>query len=104
MRSPELATGDIILLFLTFPFDFKTNLPIDVGWAVCLDYTPQDVLRHADPPGLADFVLPGYSVVPGLVNCCLRKPVSNALPEGMAVSDAMFLSLAALRLIAPLGI
>jgi hypothetical protein len=74
------------------------------GPAAYIDYTPQHVLRHADPPGLADFVLPGYSVVPALVNCCLRKPVSNALPEGMAVSDAMFLSLAAMRLIAPLGI
>jgi hypothetical protein len=104
MRPSEFAPGDVILLFLTFPFDFKTNLPINMGGAVCLDYTPQDVLRYADPPGLADFVLPGYSVVPGLVNCCLRKPGSNALPAGMAVSDGMFLSLAALRLIAPLGI
>ena len=82
MRSSELASSDVILLFLAFPFDFKTNLPINMGAAVCLDYTPQDVLRHADPPGLADFVLPGYSVVPDWsIAACENLSLMHCLKE-----------------------
>lgn len=103
MPIPPIAPGDTILLFLTFPFDFRADLPIRAGPAVCLDCTPHDALRCARP-GLADFVLPGYNLVSGLVNCCLRKPVSVALPEGTTPSDVLFLSMAALRLTAPIGI
>lgn len=105
MPIPPITPGDIFLLFYSFPFDFGTDLPIGIGPTVFLDSTPQQILDEADPPALADFVLPGYNLPgTGLVQCCLRKPVSIMPPEGISASNAIFWSVAALRLVAPLGI
>lgn len=105
MPAPPITPGDIFLLFYSFPFDFGADLPIGIGPAVFLDSTPQQILDEADPPALADFVLPGYNLPgTGLVQCCLRKPVSIMPPEGITASTAIFWSVAALRLVAPLGI
>jgi hypothetical protein len=105
MATDPITPGDIITLFYTFPFDFEAELPIRIGPAVFLDSTPQQILDKADPSALADFVLPGYNLPgTGLVQCCLRKPVSITPPEGITALNAMFWSVAALRLVAPLGI
>ena len=105
MPTPPITPGDIFLLFYSFPFDFGTELPMDIGPAVVLDRTPQQILDEADPPTLADFVLPGYNLPGiGLVQCCLRKPASVMPPGEMTAANAIFSSLAALRLVAPLGI
>jgi len=105
LEAPPITAGDIYLLFYSFPFDFGAGLPIGIGPAVFLDSTPQEILDEADPPALADFVLPGYNLPgTGLVQCCLRKPVSSALPNGMTAANALFLSIAAIRLAAPFGI
>jgi hypothetical protein len=105
MPAPPITPGDIFLLFYSFPFDFGADLPIGIGPAVFLDSTPPQILDEANPAGLADFVLPGYSLPGiGLVQCCLRKPVSMMVPGGMTAPNALFSSLAALRLVAPLGI
>lgn len=100
-QAPPRSHGDTFLLFHTFPYDFETDLPINAGPAVYLDKTPQDVLDSADPRGLADYVYPGYSFIGGLVQCCLRKPVSLELPPNMKIQEALFLSVAAFRLAAP---
>jgi hypothetical protein len=101
----SVASGDILLLFYSFPFDFETDLLLSVGPSVFLDSTPQEILDEADPSALADFVLPGYNLPgTGLVHCCLRKPVSVTLPEGTTALNAIFWSVTALRLVAPLGI
>ena len=104
MPIPSRTPGDTFLLFGHFEFDFAPDLPLWVGPSICLDITPQDVLQDANPPGLADYVLPGYTFVSGIVNCCLRKPVSVALPERMSVPQALFLAVEAFRLAAPLQI
>jgi hypothetical protein len=105
MLIPPIASGDIFLLFYAFPFDFEADLPIGIGPAVLLDSTPQEILDEADPSPLADFVLHGYNLPgTGLIQCCLRKPVSVRPPEGITASNAIFWSVAALRLVAPLGI
>jgi hypothetical protein len=105
MSIPPITSGDIFLLFYTFPFDFEAELPIGIGPAVLLDSTPQQILDEADPAALADFVLPGYNLPGiGLVQCCLRKPVSITPPEGITALNAIFWSVAGLRLVAPLGI
>ena len=101
---PATAPGDTFLLFEYFPFDFATDLPVIVVPAVCLDSTPVEVLHSADPRGLADYVLPGYSFEGGIVNCCLRKPGSLVLPRGMTAAQALFRSVEALRLAAPFRI
>jgi hypothetical protein len=104
MPIPPITPGDIFLLFYSFPFDFGTDLPIGIGPTVFLDSTPQKILYEADP-ALADFVLPGYNLPgTGLVQCCLRKPLSITPPEGITAANAIFWSVAALRLVAPLGI
>jgi hypothetical protein len=105
MEKLPIAPGDTLLLFYSFPFDFGTDLPIGIGPAVLLDSTPQQILDEADPAALADFVLPGYNLPgTGLVQCCLRKPLSITAPQGMTASTAIFWAVAALRLVAPLGI
>jgi hypothetical protein len=101
---PPIEPGDTFLLFHKFPYDFETDLPINAGPAVYLDKAPQDVLDSADPRGLADYVYPGYSFDGGLVNCCLRKPATSSLPEGLTATHALFLSVGCLRLAAPFGI
>jgi hypothetical protein len=103
MPIPSPRLGDIFLLFHTFPFDFDRSLPINAGPGVCLDSTPQHLLDNADPRGLADYVLPGYTFDGGLVHCCLRKPVSIVLPENMTVRQALFLSITGFRLVAHMG-
>jgi hypothetical protein len=105
MPTLPITPGDIVLLFHSFPFDLSADLPIKVGPAVLLDSTPQQILDEADPSALADFVLPGYNLPgTGLVQCCLRKPVSIAPPTGLTAANSIFWSVAALRLVAPLGI
>lgn len=98
------ASGDVFLLFDHFPFDFETALPLEAGPGVCLDDTPADLLASADPPGLADYVLPGYTYEGGMVSCCLRHPASFALPRQMTPAEAIFLSVESLRLAHPLRI
>jgi hypothetical protein len=105
MVTQTITPGDIFLLFYSFPFDFGTDLPLSLGPSVFLNSTPQQILDEANPSALADFVLPGYNLPgTGLVQCCLRKPVSATTPLGITSSTAIFWSIAALRLVAPLGI
>jgi len=101
---PATAPGDTFLLFDYFQFDFATDLPVIVAPAVCLDSTPVDILSNADPGELPDYVLLGYSSVGEILNCCLRKPGSVALPLGMTAAEALFRSVEALRLAAPFRI
>ncbi len=72
MSLPEPDQGDIFLLFNDLPYDFNADLPLPIGSGVCIDTTPQEWLDSSDQ-GLADYLLPGYSL-PGVVlnNCCLR--------------------------------
>ena len=104
MLVPPIEPGDTFLLFHTFPFDFEADLPINAGPAVYLDATPQDVLDSADPPSLADYIIPGRSYEGGLVHCCLRKPAALSPPEGLTATHALFLSVGCLRLAAPFDI
>ncbi len=72
MSLPEPDRGDIFLLFNDMPYDFSADLPLPIGKGVCLDTTPQEWLDALEQ-GLADYLLPGYSLLGvGLNNCCLR--------------------------------
>ncbi|MCA9501189.1 MAG: hypothetical protein KC588_18500, partial [Nitrospira sp.] len=104
MSLPEPDQGDIFLLFNDLPYDFSADLPLPIGKGVCLDTTPQEWLDDSEP-GLANYLLPGYSLPGvGLNNCCLRcfhRPNST---EDLSPRDLLFLSVLALRLYSPIGI
>ena len=100
---PDPTPGDLFLLFHHLPFDFSENLPLQLGQDVCLDETPQTILDSADK-GLADYLLPGYSLPgEGLNNCCLRCFSRSTNPENLHPKDLLFLSVLALRLYTPIN-
>ena len=101
---PGTKPGDVILLFHHLPFDFGRELPIPLSDGVCLDQTPQKWLDGTDS-GLADFLLPGYSLPGiGLNNCCLRCHDVGAPVENLSAVDLLFRAVLALRLHRPLRI
>ncbi|MCA9420371.1 MAG: hypothetical protein KC592_05095 [Nitrospira sp.] len=103
MTLPAPTPGDLFLLFHHLPFDFSENLPLQLGPSVCLDETPQTILDSADK-GLADYLLPGYSLPgEGLNNCCLRCFSRSTNLEQLHPKDLLFLSVLALRLHAPIN-
>ena len=104
MNLPEPNQGDVFLLFHQLPYDFSAELPLPLGLGVCLDTTPQEWLDSSDQ-GLADFLLPGYSLPgTGLNNCCLRCFYHPSPEEGLSPRDLLFLSVFALRLHSPIDI
>ena len=101
---PIPKEGDLYLLFHHLPYDFEVDLPLPLGPGVCLDRTPQDWLDSAEK-GLADYVLPGYSITGlGLNNCCLRCFSRHSPEEKLVPENLIFLSLLGLRLHLPLPI
>lgn len=104
MSLPEPDQGDIFLLFNDLPYDFSVDLPLPIGKGVCLDTTPQEWLDASDQ-GLANYLLPGYSLPGvGLNNCCLRCFHRPNPTEELSPRDLLFLSVLALRLYSPIGI
>jgi len=92
------------LLFHHLPYDFSTELPLALGFGVCLETTPQEWLDSAEE-GLADYLLPGYSLPGmGLNNCCLRCFVQSIPSSKVTPRDLLFLSVIAFRLHSPIGI
>lgn len=105
MTALSTEPGDVFLLFHTLPYDFEEDLPLAIGPNVYIDSTPLGVLAAADPPSLADYILPGYHLPGlGLTNCCLRSPTAEVRPPGLGPTDLFFLSITALRLRAPVAI
>lgn len=101
MTLLERKPGDIFLLFGEFAYDFETDLPIRVGPCVYLDHTPHGILGGAQPPALADFVLPGYNLNAGSPNSCLRYSSDVGRPGNIQPSSLLFNSIVALRFVAP---
>jgi len=97
--------GDLFLLFQRLPYDFELDLPTPLGPGIYLDYTPQDILASVEPPALADYVLPGYSL-PGMpiTNCCIRTDSSYCDKDSPKPKDLLFLAILGLRLQAPISI
>ena len=101
---PTPKSGDLYLLFHHLPYDFDEELPLHLGPGICLDKTPQEWLDSAEK-GLADFLLPGYSLTGmGLNNCCLRCYSSPTPDQKLMPENLIFLSLLCLRLHMPLEI
>lgn len=104
VNLPEPKQGDVFLLFQHLPYDFSAELPLPLGPGVCLDNTPQQWIDSSDQ-GLADFLLPGYSLPGmGLNNCCLRCFHHPNHEEELSPKDILFLSVLALRLHSPISI
>ncbi|MBW2099041.1 MAG: hypothetical protein JRG77_09685 [Deltaproteobacteria bacterium] len=104
MNLPNPKQGDLYLLFHHLPYDFSAELPLAIGLGVCLDNTPQEWLDSSDQ-GLADYLLPGYSLSGmGLNNCCLRCFYQSSPDEELSKRDLLFFSVLALRLQSPIGI
>ncbi|TKJ30091.1 MAG: hypothetical protein CEE40_06060 [Chloroflexi bacterium B3_Chlor] len=105
MTPSDPKPGETFLLFGELPYDlFSGDLPVRAGPNVYLDHAPHRVLGSADPSALADYVLPGYNLNPGLPNWCLRCSDSSIRPSGVAPSSQLFASVVALRLRAPIAI
>lgn len=102
-KTPDAKPGDLFLLFDRLPYDYEEDLPIPIGPGVCLDNTPLSLLDLAEK-GLADYLLPGYSLPGTTINhCCLRcfsEPTLRILPS----NNLLFLALLCLRLHYPLPI
>lgn len=102
-KTPDVKPGDLFLLFDRLPYDYEEDLPISLGPGVCLDNTPLSLLDLAEK-GLADYLLPGYSLPGTTINhCCLRcfsEPTLGILPS----NNLLFLALLCLRLHCPLPI
>lgn len=104
MDIPIPKSGDSFLLFHHLPYDCEEDLPLSLGPGICLDNTPQPWLDCAEK-GLADFLLPGYSLPGmGLNNCCLRCFSSLSPEKSLSPDNLLFLSLLCLRLHIPLEI
>lgn len=104
MPIPTSKPGDIFLLFHRLPFDFSAELPLTLGSGICLETTPQQWLDSADN-GLADYLLPGYSLPGiGINNCCLRSYAQSVPSTNLTSKNLLFLSVLALRLHDPIGI
>lgn len=104
MSLPDSKPGDIFLLFHSLPFDFSAELPLALGSGVCLEATPQQWLDSAEN-GIADFLLPGYSLSGmGINNCCLRCYAQSIPSTNLISKNLLFLSVLALRLHDPIGI
>lgn len=101
MGVPPATQGDVFLLFEHLPLDFNSELPLPLGQGVCIDNTPFSWLESAQP-GVADYVLPGYSLRIPISNACLRAfPISSRTE---LQPHLLFNALLALRLYAPLPI
>lgn len=102
-KPPVAKPGDIVLLFELLPYDYEKDLPLPLGPGVCLDNTPLSLLDSAEK-GLANYLLPGYSLPGTTINhCCLRcfpDPVLEVHPS----ENLLFLALLCLRLHCPLQI
>lgn len=104
MPLPNSEPGDVFLLFHSLPFDFSAELPLALGSSVCLEATPQQWLDSAEN-GIADFLLPGYSLSGmGINNCCLRCYARSIPSTNLISKNLLFLSVLALRLHDPIGI
>lgn len=104
LNLPVPKPGDLFLLFHHLPYNFEEDLPLPIGPDVCLDNTPQIWLDSAEE-GLADYLLPGYSLPGmGLNNCCLRCFSRSSPEKKLAPENSIFLSLLCLRLHSPLAI
>lgn len=101
---PQSKPGDIYLLFHDFPYDFSHDLPLSIAPGVCVDKTPQEWLDSAEQ-GLADYLLPGYSLPGmGMNNCCLRCFSLTKSEEKLTFENLLFIALLSLRLHFPLNI
>ena len=96
--------GDLFLLFQRLPYDFELDLPTPLGPGIYLDYTPHDILTSVKS-GLADLVLPGYSL-PEMqkTKCCIRTDSSYCDKDNPKPKDLLFLAILGLRLQAPISI
>jgi hypothetical protein len=104
MPLPNSKPGDLFLLFHSLSFDFSAELPLALGSGVCLEATPQQWLDSAEN-GLADYLLPGYSLPDiGINHCCLRCYVQSIPSTNLTSRNLLFLSVIALRLHDPIGI
>lgn len=102
----ESKPGDIYLLFHRLSYDFRKGcpLPLSLGPGICVDMTPHNILYSAEK-GLADFILPGFSLPgTGINNCCLRCYSIIQLTDNLTTENLLFLSLLSLRLHNPLNI
>jgi hypothetical protein len=104
MSIPSPKEGNLFLLFHQLPYDFSQELLLALGPSVCLDKTPQAWL-DSSVQGLADYLLPGYSLPGmGLNQCCLRCFADPSSAEELSQKDLLFLSVLALRLHTPIRI
>ena len=99
-----VQTGDSIMLFQAFSYDFKEELPVIVGNCVEVSKTPVAFLRRVQPRALVDYVLPGFSL-PGYTypQACLRV-TSTANSTGFPADTLLWLAILGLRLRLPLPI
>ena len=104
LKIPDSKPGDLFLLFHNLPYDFEEDLPLPIGLDVCVDNTPQSWLDAAEE-GMADYLLPGYSLPGrGLNNCCLRCFCKPNTEKKFGPENLLFNSLLSLRLHFPLYI
>lgn len=104
LKIPNPKPGDLFLLFQKLRYDFEEDLPLPIGPDVCLDNTPQSWLDAAEE-GMADYLLPGYSLPGrGLNNCCLRCFCKPSTEKKLGPEYLLFTSLLSLRLHFPLYI
>lgn len=108
VEKSQPKPGDIYLLFhdlaYDFTYDLSVELPLPVGPGVYLDNTPQRLLSLAEK-GLADFVLPGYSLPGrGINNCCLRCYSTLKSSKDLVAKNLLFLALLSMRLHYPINI
>ncbi len=107
----QFSVDDRCYLFLNFPFDwsFSSNLPIELAPGIYLTLTPQHALACAAPKGssvethigLAAWVYPGYGLVRGICNTCIK--IDSRVP--LELRDRYFwFIIEALYLVKPLYI
>lgn len=100
---PGPQSGDLCLLFHHLPYEYDEQLPIQLTQSVCLDETPFTFLENTKQ-GVADFLIPGYSLNIGVNHCCLRTYVDGSNRNLKKDNASFFLGLQALRLFRPLHI
>jgi hypothetical protein len=102
-RKEEYGQGDTFLLFNIFPYNFDEKLPLPIGPNVYLDWTPLDILNQDNLNAEVNCIYPCYNLLIK-PNCCLRIPANVGFPSGLIANNFYFLSISALRLLAPVTI
>lgn len=101
-KSVQFTTGDEIVLFTEFPFDYETDLPIRPSDGLILSEPPYTALQTPDNDHMPCYVLPGTKLPGmGMCHCCLMSPASYAVPRAATRRGLLFSFIAALRLTAP---